>query len=435
MIGRLTAFLALFAFPAWAEVDIQEVTSPRGITAWLVEEPSIPFTALELRFGGGSVLDPADKRGVTNLMMGLLEEGAGDMDARAFAEARETLAARYSFEAFSDSVSVSAEFLTENRDEAVALLREALINPRFDEDAIERVKRQVLTGIRADAKDPDEISSAEFFARAFPEHPYGSGSDGTEETIAAITRDDIEAARRAALVKDRIHVGAVGDITPDELGALLDELLGALPDTGPELPPEIDYGLPGGVTVIDFEGPQSSALFGHVGIERDDDRYFEAFMLMEILGGGGLESRLSNEVREERGLTYSIASFLVPRDLSEMILGRVRSSNETIAEAIEVTRAEWARMAEEGVTEEELARTKTYLTGAYPLRFDGNGRIANILAGMQQSDLGIDYIATRNANVEAVTLEEINQVAREILRPEDLHFVVVGQPVGLASTN
>lgn len=434
MIWRaLLACLAL-ATPAWAEVKIQEVTSPGGITAWLVEEPSIPFTALEIRFrGGGSLEDPA-QRGATNLMMALLEEGAGDMDARAFAEAREALAARFSFSSFADSVSISAEFLTENRDASVELLRQAINAPRFDADAIERVKGQVISGIQSDLKDPDDISTRTFYLNAFGDHPYGSSSDGTVATVSALTAEDLEAARQAAMVKDRIYVGAVGDITAEELGPMLDTLLGALPQSGPPLPDRIDFEKPGGVTVVDFEGPQSTTLFGHVGIERDDPRYFAAFILMEILGGG-MESRLSMEVRENRGLTYSIASFLVPRDLSEMILGRVRSSNDTIAEAIDVIRAEWESVATDGVTQEELTRMQTFLTGAYPLRFDGNATIANILAGMQQAGLGIAYIETRNANIEAVTLEEINQVAAEILHPDDLHFVVVGEPEGLVSTN
>lgn len=434
MIWRVTAFVVALATSA-AAIDIKEITSPGGITAWLVEEPSIPFTALEMRFEGGASLDPEGKRGVTNLMMGLLEEGAGDMDARAFAEARETIAARFDFDAFDDTVTIGAQFLTENRDESIALLREALLNPRFDQDAVDRVRGQVESGIRSDLKDPDEISSAKFFEMAFGDHPYGTSIEGTLESIVSITSEDLEAARKAALAKDRLYVGAVGDITAEELGVLLDDLLGGLEQAGPDLPPAIDFGLDGGVTVVNFEGPQSTALFGHEGMERDDPDYFAAFILMEILGGGGVESRLGFEVREQRGLTYGIASFLVPKDLTAMVLGRVRSSNQTIAEAIEVTRAEWAKIAETGVTPEELERTQKYLTGAYPLRFDGNGTIANILAGMQQSDLGLDYINTRNANIEAVTLEEINRVAAELLDADDLHFVVVGEPEGLTSTN
>ncbi|MEM9437393.1 MAG: pitrilysin family protein [Pseudomonadota bacterium] len=435
MIARIFAVILGLSTPAWAEVDIQEVTSPGGITAWLVEEPSIPFMALEIRFAGGASLDLPGKRGATHLMMALLEEGAGERDARAFAEAREGLAASYEFDAFDDSVSISAEFLTENRDASVALLRDALNAPLFDEEAVARVKAQVTSSIRSDLKDPDEISSETFFGLAFGDHPYGSTLEGPLESVEALTPADLETARINAMALDRIHIGAVGDITAEELGPLLDTLLGDLPQSGPPLAPQIDFALPGGVTVVDFENPQSTVLFGHAGIERDDEDFFPAFIMMEILGGAGLSSRLSLEVREERGLTYGIGSYLVPKDLSAMVLGRVRSSNDSIAEAIEIVRSEWARMENEGITEEELARTKTYLTGAYPLRFDGNSTIAGILAGMQQQDLGIDYIATRNDKVEAVTLEDVNRVASELLSADDLHFVVVGQPEGLASTN
>ena len=241
-------------------------------------------------------------------------------------------------------------------------------------------------------------------------------------------------AHQATFVKDRVYVGAVGDITAEELGPLLDTLLGDLPETGPAFPADIDFGLSGGVTVIDFETPQSVALFGHSGIERDDDDFFAAYIINEALGAGGFESRLMEEVREKRGLTYGISTFLVPKFHAEMYLGQVASSNDTIAEAIEVTRAEWARMSDEGMTQEELDSVKTYLTGAYPLRFDGNSEIASILVGMQMTDLPPDYVANRNDYINAVTLEDVNRVAKELLRPEDLHFVVVGQPVGLEAT-
>jgi zinc protease len=226
----------------------------------------------------------------------------------------------------------------------------------------------------------------------------------------------------------------VGDVTEAEIGPLLDDLLGDLPAEGPPLPDDVDFGLAGGLTVIDFETPQSVALFGHAGIKRDDDDFFAAFIMNQILGAGGFESRLMNEVREKRGLTYGISTFLVPKFHAEMVLGQVASSNATIAEAIDVTRAEWARMANEGVTADELATAKTFLTGEYPLRFDGNGKIADIMVGMQMIGLPPEYVVNRNDYIEAVTLTEINRVAGELLDPEALHFVVVGQPVGLENT-
>ena len=431
----LTLWLALTSTAAFAAVDIKQVTSPGGIEAWLVEEPSIPFMALDIRIRGGASLDLPGKRGATNLMMGLIEEGAGDLNAQQFQTRREELAATYRFRAGDDLVSIRAEFLTENRDEAIALLRDALINPRFDQDAVDRVRAQVLSGLASDAKDPNTIAGDVFNGAAFPDHPYGSVMDGTPDSVAGLTRDDIVTAHRNALTRDRIYVGAVGDITAEELGPLLDQLLGDLPAEGPALPQDIDFGLAGGVTVIDYDTPQSVALFGHAGIKRDDPDYMAAYIINELLGGSGFESRLMMEVREKRGLTYGIRTYLVPKFHAEMVIGQVASSNATIAEAIEVTRAEWARFAEDGVTQEALDEIKTYLTGAYPLRFDGNAEIASILVGMQLTGLPPEYVINRNDLLNAVTLEDVNRVARELLRPDDLHFVVVGQPEGLEPTD
>ena len=432
MIRFVLAFaLSLTALSARAEIDIQEVTSPGGIDAWLVQENSIPFVAIEIVIDGGASLDLPGKRGATNLMMALLEEGSGDLDARGFQEAREALAASYEFSAYDDSVSISAVFLTENRDEAVALLREALVDPSFDADAIERVRAQVQANLRSDTQDPNTLASAAFDAAAFGDHPYGSSLDGTPETVAALTQDDLFEAHRNALVKSRMYVGAAGDISAEDLGTLIDTLVSDLPADGPALPERVAFGLEGGTTVVPYDTPQAVALFGHAGIERDSDDFFAAFLLNEILGGSGLESRLMREVREKRGLTYGIYTYLVPKDFSEMYLGQVASANSTIAEAIEVVRDEWALMASAGVSAEELDAAKTYLTGAYPLRFDGNADIAGILVGMQAVGLGTEYIANRNDLVNAVTLEEVNRVASELLDPEGLHFVVVGQPEGL----
>lgn len=425
------AALTLWGAAAQAAVEIQEVTSPGGIEAWLVEEHSIPFTALEIQIRGGANLDREGSRGAVNLMMALLEEGSGDMDARAFQEAREGLAASYGFQAYDDSVSISASMLTENREEAVALLRQALVEPRFDEDAIERVRSQVLSIIASDKQDPGAIASDVFFAEAFPDHPYGSSLNGTVESVAALTREDLLQAHRDALVQDRIYVGAVGDITAEELGLLLDELLGDLPGEGPPLPPEAEVAVEGGVTVVDYPTPQAVAIFGHEGIERDDPDYFAAYILNHILGGGSFESRLMDEVREQRGLTYGIGTYLIPKDFGEVWLGSFASDNRTIAEALEVVRGIWADVAANGVTEAELTAAKTFITGEYPLRFDGNAEIAGILVGMQMVGLPPDYVVNRNGYIEAVTMEDIRRVAAEFMDPEGLHVVVVGQPEGL----
>ena len=428
---RAVVALFLLAVPVRAEIPIKEVTSPGGITAWLVEDHNIPFAALEIQFKGGTSQEATDKRGAINLMTATLEEGAGEMDSKGFAEAREALAAEIRFSSNSDSVGVSMKFLTENRDQVIDLAREALVNPRFDQDAVDRVRGQVLSNLRGNEKDPGTIAADRFDLLAFGDHPYGSNGDGTIETVTALTRDDVVAAHKAALARDRVFVAASGDITAEELGLILDRLLGDLPATGTPLPGEAPWLLPPGVTVIDFPTPQATVYFGQKGIPRDDPDFFPAFVLNEVLGGGRFTARLMTEVREKRGLTYGIGTYLVNMDNADMLLGQFSASNDKVAEAIEVVKAEWGRITSEGVTPEELAATKTYLTGSYPLRFDGNGPIASILVGMQMDGIPMDYITTRNAKVEAVTMEDLQRVAARLFTPETLQFVVVGQPEGL----
>ncbi len=430
----LAAFLALAALPARA-IEIAPVTSPAGITAWLVEDQSIPIVTIEASFRGGSVLDPEGKAGATNLMAALLEEGAGEMGATEFAEAREALAARFSFSGGLDSVSVSAEMLAENRDAATGLLREALVAPRFDPEAVERVRDQVLSGLRSDETDPDAIASRAFFAQAFEGHPYARPVEGTLESVAALDAADLRAAWRAALVRDRLFVAVVGAISPEELAPLLDRLFGDLPAEGPLLPEIATPHLPGTTTVIDLDIPQSVVVFGQSGIARDDPDFIPAFVLDHILGGGGFGSRLTEEIREKRGLTYGIGSYLAPYDFGWLYMGGFSSANARVAEALDILGREWARMAESGVTEAELEAAKKFLTGAYPLRFDGNGRIAEQLLGLQTAGLGLDYVNERNALVEAVSVEDISRVAERLMRPEELTTVVVGRPEGVDATN
>ncbi len=426
-------FALLAALPARA-IEIKEVTSPGGFKAWLVEDHSIPFTALELRFRGGTSLDVSEKRGAVNLMTGLLEEGAGDLLAQDYARALESLAANFSYSSDRDTVSISARFLSENRDEAVELMRQTLQEPRFDQDALDRVRAQVLAGLRSEETDPNGIAGKVFATITYGDHPYGTPENGTLETVTSLTRQDIFDAYEAVFAKDRVYISAVGDISVDELGAIMDALLTDLPESGAPMPGPVDPVLTEGIEIIDFETPQSVAIFGQPGLERDDPDFFSAYVLNQILGGGSFNSRLMKEVREKRGLTYGVYSYLLPRDLAAVYLGSFASANEKMAEAVDVVRSEWSRIASEGVTAEELEDAKTYLTGAYPLRFDGNGRIASILVGMQIDGLPIDYVETRNDKINAITLEEANRVAGELYDPSHLQFVIVGRPEGLQTT-
>ena len=433
LLAALVAMVAMVAlpWPAWARIDIEKVTSPGGMTAWLVREPAIPFVTINIAFKGGSNLDTPQTRGATNLMTALLEEGAGDRDARAFTERQETLATRFSFDTSKNSVRVTARFLTENRAASVALLRDALVRPRFDEAAVDRVRRQVLTAIEAGAKDQGRIAANTLAARAFAGHPQAASALGSVETVQRLTRADLIVAHRRALTRDRVFVTIVGDITPEGAKPMLDTLLGALPAAGPP-PPPVSYTLHGGLRVVDFpDAPQSVVRFSQPGLDITDKDFLKLMVLNHIVGGGGGNARLYSEVRERRGLTYAIDTYLISEPAPRWI-GNFSSSNGVVGTAIEAIRTVWADLARNGPTDREVADAIAYLTGAYPLRFDGNARIAGILTGMQMQGIPIEYPTTRNAQVRAITPEDVRQIARQVMDPEALYFVVVGQPEDVA---
>jgi|TARA_B100000768_G_scaffold180224_1_gene199618 zinc protease len=407
---------------------ITEVKVLDGNKAWLVEEHSIPFVTLEIRFKGGATLDRVGKRGSVYFMSALLNEGADDLDASAFAKEMERLAVELDFNVYQDSLSISFKFLTENKSASINLLKKALTKPRFEEEPFERVRDQILSILKSNAKDPRKIASKVFFENVFGSHPYGSMKDGNLESILSLSREDILNAYEDTFNRNQIFISAVGDIKPNELRDLVNEVIEKIPAHSNKVIDQATYKFPEGNTVIDFDTPQSVTIFGHDGIKRTDKDFFSAYVLTHILGGSGFGSRLMTELREKNGLTYGVSAYLASWEKADLILGQFASSNNTVMEAIGIVRKEWAALADRGVTADELQDAKTFLTGAYPLRFDGNSRIARILVGMQTQGLPMDYIHTRNAKVNAVTMEDIRRVSARILKEENLYFVIVGRP-------
>ena len=429
-LAGLAGLVLLAAAPGYA-LEIQDLKSPGGAVFWLVEEPSIPIVALEISFAGGARLDPAGQAGLANLMAGLIEEGSGDLDAVAFSKARDDLSARFGYSAGRDSIEVSARMLVETLEPSVALLATSLAAPRFDSEPVARVRAQILSVIAEAGTKPRAVAAEAWYAATFPDHPYGRPTDGTAESVAAITRDDLFTASARLLTRANARIAVVGAIGAEQAGRMVDTILGGLDEGVPlTLTPTADTPPPG-QRVIEMGVPQSAAVFGHAGMERDDPDFIPAYVMNYVLGGGGLESRLMQEVREKRGLAYSVYSYLAVRDETALYIGSVQTANERMAESLEIIKAEWARMAAEGVTADELDRAKRYLTGAYPLSFDSNAKIASYLVFVQEEKLGIDYIVRRNDLIEAVTLEDVKRVAARVLKPENLSIVVVGQPAGL----
>lgn len=434
-VASLVAAALWLAFPARA-MDVQVISVPEVGEVWLVENHNLPIVAVEIAFrDAGAAQDPADKAGLATFAAGLLDEGAGDMDAIAFRTRLEDLSIALSFEAGRDHFFGHMKTLSDNKAEAFRLLGLAVTAPRFEDEAVERVRNQLLAAIAQEEQQPGSVASRSWYARAFPDHPYGRPVIGSAETVAALKAEDLRDLAASRLARGNLLIAVVGDMTPDEVRELVRNAFRGLPESArlAEIP-EATPAPPPGILVIDRPVPQSTVIYGQPGIKRHDPDWYPAYVMNYVLGGGGFASRLVNEVRELRGLAYSVSSYLNPLARAGLIVGSVGTQNERAKESIDIISAEFARMREEGITVEELEGAKKYLTGSYALNFDTSPAIAAQLLAIRLENFGPDYIEKRNGYIEAVTLEQVNDVARRLLKPEALSWVVVGRPAGVTTT-
>ncbi|WP_454915501.1 M16 family metallopeptidase [Xanthobacter sediminis] len=412
---------------------ITEVTSPGGIKAWLVHDTTLPLIAMEFAFLGGAAQDGPEKMGLAHLTAALLDEGAGDLDSQAFQQRLADHAVELRFDAGRDEMRGSVRTLSENREVAFDLLRLAVTKPRFDAEAVERIRAAVMASLRRRSTEPNAIAGDRWYALAFPDHPYGRPVDGTLQSVPGLTRDDIAGFARRALARSNLRVAVVGDITPEELGQRLDAVFGTLPERA-ELTPVANVAPQkiGTVDVIPLDVPQSVVVMGTVGLERRDPDFMAAYVLNHILGGSAFSSRLFKEVREARGLAYSVYSYQVALAHVGLWFAGTATKNERAGESIALITSEFQRILDEGPTAEELKEAKSYLTGSYALRFDTSSKVAGQLLQIQLDQLGIDYVDRRNALVEAVALDDIKRVAARLADARKALVVVVGKPAGLS---
>ena len=410
---------------------VQKVTSPGGIEAWLVEDYAVPLVAFEFAFAGGTSQDAPAKAGATSMLAALLDEGAGDMDAEAFHRAMDDIAVEISYSADRDSFHGRMKTLVRHFDGAKDLLKLTIQAPRLDDDAIERVRSQMLAGLRREAKDPDALAGKAWREAAFPNHPYGLAGRGTPDTVPTITRGDLLALRSAIMARSDLKVAVVGAIDATRLAAALDDVFGELPADN-SLTPIADIVMAGlGTrTVIDLDVPQSTIRFGLPGIPRHDPDYWPGVVVNHILGGGVFSARLFREVREKRGLAYSVHSQLASLDHSALFSGGTSTKNERAAESLSVIEEEIAKLAAEGPSADELDKAQKYLIGSYALRFDTSTKIAGNLVSLQLDGHPVEFLDERNGKIAAVTLEDTLRVGKRLFDGKKLLVAAAGRPEG-----
>jgi len=417
---------ALALAPAAHAVDVKNVAFGKGREVWFVEDHTLPMISMVVSFPAGSGYDPDGKDGLAAFAADMLNEGAGKYDSTAYQTALSDRAVRLGTDTGRDEMVVSLTTLTENAPEAFRLLGLALAHARFDQSAIERVRGQILAGIEQSEEDPGTVAARGFYRAFFRKHPYAHSITGERETVAAIGQADLRAFAQSHWVKSGLKIAVAGDVDQAALKPLLNQAFGALPATVPApVPPVGDVGAVG-MHVIAMPVPQPNVVFGMVGMLRSDPDFIPAYVANYILGGGGFSSRLTDQVREKRGLTYDIDTGLVPYRRAGLVLGQVASKRESVRQAVQVIRDTMKDFAANGPTDKELADAKTYLTGSWPLAFASDEGIAAQLNVFQNENLPMDYVDTRNDLVNAVTADDVQRAAKRLYNPSKMTVVVAG---------
>jgi zinc protease len=420
---------------AQAALQIQRVVSPGGIEAWLVEDHHVPILALDMVVRGGSALDPPGKEGLALMTASLLDEGAGDLDSTEFQKELADKSIALSFGADLDNFSGSLKTLTRYRDRAFDLLALALEKPRFDADAVERIRDQMVTSLAGNLGNPNWVARRKVMETVFAGHPYSRPTAGTIESIRAIGVDDLRQWLATRIGRDQLLITAAGDITPAELGPALDRIFAALPDkAAPFAIPEIAAQGAGETIKIPMDEPQTIVSLAGAGMERKDPDWYAGQVLNYAFGGGGFNSRLMEDVRgsgTKRGLSYGVYSAITPLRHSGLIQAGGATRNATAGATLKVILDEFARTYRDGVTDAEIKDAKTYITGSFPLSLTSTDRLAAILMQLRSQDLGIDYLNRRDSLIQGVTSADVKRVATRLLDPAKLTTILVGKPEGL----
>jgi len=408
--------------------DVQVVTSPGGVTAWLVEEDFVPTIAMEMAWRGGAAIEPEGKSGLGWLLGYMMNEGAGDLDTAAYGARMEDLSVDFGCGVGLDWTTCSFATLTATADESFEMLRLAFAAPRMDTEPFERAKRELIVGQSEAEMDPRTQASRTMNEALIPSHAYARYP--TAQSVSGATKDDVRKLMRQLMTKDRLIVVVVGDISAEELKPRLDQVFGALPRTAalPAIADAVVKPAAGDPIVKALPQSQTLVMFSGPGIKREDPDFYAAYLLNYVLGGGGLSSRLADEIREKRGLTYGVATGLSIQPHLWRWTGSSSTMNQTAGEVMRLVRENIARLGREGPTEAEMLEAKAYITGSFPLAFDSNSKIARNLLGFRQDGLGVSYVEERNAMFEAVTMADLKRVAAQYMKPENFTFVMVGQP-------
>ncbi len=415
-------------------LDIQKVTSPNDIEAWLVEDKNLPIISIKFSFkGAGSVNLEKDQQGISQLLSNMLDEGAGDYTSQAFQQELSDHSISLSFGSSRDNFGGSLKFLTREKDKAVNLLSLALNKPRFDSEPLGRMKQANITRIKSSQGDPDWIAARIFNDRAYENHPYALNSGGTITSLSNITADDLRNFKQNHLTKDRLHVGVSGNINAEELALLLDSVFGDLPETATQSSiQKINIQNKSNLYFYQKDIPQSIIMMAMDTIDELDEDYYTLQILNHIFGASGFGSRLMEEAREKNGLTYGIYSGLNNSEYIDALTISTSTKNETVDQMLDIIKTEMVKI-HTNITDEEIKKAQDYIIGSMPLSLTNNDSIASIILNMQINDRPIDYLDAYKKKIMAVTKDSVSRLAQKILTPNNMLTIIVGNPENLSN--
>jgi zinc protease len=428
-IIQLACMLMGLAASTALALTVDQVVSTNGVRAWLVEEHSKPLIVIRFAFVGGAAQDPRGKEGLATIVSDLLTEGAGDLSAEAFKEQLSGLGARLSVSSARDAVYGGLETLSGRLGPSAELLKLALVSPRFDPEAVDRVRAQRLTDLALAANIPSSVALDRWYVEAFRGQAYGRPVNGTPESVQRLTNGDVKTQHARLLAKDVLEVVIVGDIGKGAASEILDLIFGDLPAKVQLVPLERVEPRPLQAPVVVTQGqPLATAAFGLASLSPDDPDFPALQVLNQVIGSGDFDSRLIEEIRVKRGLTYAIKTSLVSDSVTSVLIGGLSTRNETMGAALAVLRDVLASMARDGPTPAQFENAKRYLTGSFLLDFDSNAKVASSLLAIRLDGHGPGYLRTRNQEIERVTIEDVRRVARDVLKTDRLIVTIVGRP-------
>lgn len=433
----LLALLLALAVPAAAQdLGVREVLG-NGVTLLVAERPAIPIVVVRAWVRAGAVLDPLGKAGLANLTAELLTRGTRTRTGRQIDQAIESVGASLSSEGGRDGITVSLSVLKKDLALGLDLLADVLLNPTFPQEEFDRKAQEIRAAIQRAEESPETVAGKAFRRLIFPGHPYGTPLEGSVESVDTITRDDVAAFYAGSYRPQETVIAVAGDVTRDEIRAAVEQRLGGWSMSPPATPPPpvAALGVPAATRTIQREATQASVLIGEPSVGRHHPDYYALQVASYILGGGSA-SRLYQRLREERGLVYSVYSVLAPGRYGALFEVGFQTRNDAVREALAIVREELTRLRQERVTPEELARTKAYLIGSFPLRMDTTGEVADLLLTIEEHGLGLDYPRRLPRLIETVTIDALHRAVRTHWDPAAMTLVVVGNltKAGLPTT-